>query len=156
MSDLVATRAAIVALLGGVTGIGRVHSFERYASNERGLRALYEIDGRLEGWFVRRLRTRVTAPALGIRTVIHTWRIRGYRALDDDTQSELAFDAELELIRAAFDESTTLGGVCETTHVDGPDGPAGIQIEEHAPVLFAGVLCHGARLALNTRHRERK
>lgn len=151
MADLVTTRAAIVAVLEGVAGIGRVHSFERYAKAEGKLREIYTIGGRLEGWFVRRTATRVTAPALRIRTVIHRWRIRGYMGLEDAEQSELAFDARLEAIRAAFDASTTLGGVCETTHVD---DLAGAQLEDSSPVMFAGVLCHGARFALSTRHRE--
>jgi hypothetical protein len=152
VSDLAATRAAIVATLSGVADIGRVHSFERYDRAEKDLKALYLYEGRLQGWFVRRLSTRVISPAKGIRTVINRWRIRGYRALDDSVQSEILFDATIEAIRAAFDASSTLGGVVETTHVD---DLAGIQLEDSSPVMFASVLCHGARLALSTRHRER-
>lgn len=151
MSDLAITRAKIVSLLEEVAGIGLVHPYERYAATEQKLKALYVTGEQLEGWFVRRLSTSVTAPALKARIVIHRWRIRGYMALADADMSEIAFDERIEAIRAKFDESTSLGGVCETTHVD---GLAGIQLDESAPVMFAGVLCHGARFSLFTRHRE--
>ncbi|MCP4700274.1 MAG: hypothetical protein GY862_25995 [Gammaproteobacteria bacterium] len=45
----------------------------------------------------------------------------------------------------------TLGGVVCST-VD--DSQAGIQIVDSMPVMFAGVLCHSAKLKLNTWHEE--
>jgi hypothetical protein len=32
------------------------------------------------------------------------------------------------------------------------EGDAGVQVPESGPVMFAGVLCHAARLTLATRH----
>ena len=151
MSDLATTRAAIVGILTGVTGIGRVHSYERYARNNKDLKDLYEIDGRLEGWFVRRISTRSQSPALKITSTVHRWRIRGYRALDDSAQREILFDTTIEQIRAAFAADATLGGVVQTINVD---DLAGVQVDDSSPVMFAGVLCHGVRLSLSTRHRE--
>lgn len=167
MSSLVEIRAAIVARLESVEGIGRVHDYERYAENMKKLKDLYLVPAvpadpeadppvlaqkaYLQGFFVRRISTSVSAPALNSKTVRHRWRIRGYRALDDDGSSELAFDAVLEDIRAAFAADVTLGGVVDTTHV-GPE--AGLQLEESAPLIFADVLCHGARFSLITEHCE--
>lgn len=68
-------------------------------------------------------------------------------SLDDETQSELAFDNLIEAARDAFREDETIGGAVETTTVD---GQAGLQLDDSGPSMFAGVLCHHARLSLAT------
>ncbi len=150
--SLEAIRAAIVAVLQRVPDIGRVHDFERYAANLNDLKAIYvaTIDGQeqLRGWFVRRLTTTEITPALGIYDDTHAWEIRGYMALADGAQSEKIFDGLIEAIRAAFRQDENLGGVVDTTIT--PQGE-GLALVESGPVLFAGVLCHAARLRLMTK-----
>lgn len=146
-------RDAIVAKLSAVADIGKVHGFERYAVQAGEMKALYvaTIAGRdqLRGWFVRRLRTAETSDALGRYVVTHDWKIRGYMALEDSAASEKAFDGLIELIRDAFRSDENLGGLISSTVVE---DAAGVQVEESAPVLFAGALCHSAGLRLVTRH----
>lgn len=151
MSHLDATRAAIVAKLQALA-IGVVHDHEPYVADLAGLKALYQDPdgGRLNGWYVRRVATRELASAIGRFVEIVSWQIRGYRALAEAEASELAFDAQIEAIRDAFRHDETLGGAVHDTAEGDVGGAAGIQLEESGPVLFAGVLCHAARLRLTT------
>jgi hypothetical protein len=152
MSEVV--RAAIVAKLEGIPDIGRVHAFERYSKNMEQLKGHYlwePNDGRpnqLRGWFVRRLRANEASEALGQSEEGTTWIIRGYMALSDESESELVFDRLIDAIRGVFRADETLGGVVATTVMD---DEAWMQLDESGPVLFAGVLCHSAKLRLTTR-----
>ena len=147
MSDLETIRGAIVARLAAVPGIGAVHRYQRYTAWEPGLRRLYESNGTLLGWSVRRVATAERADAASYNQVVHRWRIEGVMSLNDEAASELAFDALIEAIRDAFRADETLGGAVETTAVDGQAGP---QLEDSGPAKFSGVLCHHARLGLAT------
>ncbi|MBH03977.1 MAG: hypothetical protein CMP08_07620 [Xanthomonadales bacterium] len=153
MSDVaIATiRSTITETLQGIPAIGRVHDYERYASAKADLKALYEYEGQIRGWFVRRAGAAETMPdtRLGRTAVDNRWQIRGYMSLADAEASERAFDALVATIQAAFRTDETLGGVVNTTFFQ---DRAGIQVDDLGPVLFAGVLCHGARLSLRTRH----
>lgn len=151
--SLATTRAAIAAAVAAVPDIGRVHQYERYAADLSALRKHYSasIAGaeQLRGWFVRRVSTAETSPAVGRRATTHEWEIRGYMALADAAASEYEMDALIEALREVFRIDETLGGAVASTVTD---EAAGIQVVESGPVLFAGVLCHGARLQLFTRH----
>lgn len=147
-----AVRAAIVALLNTVPGIGVVHAFERYADVHSKLRTLYVVPTdaggeQLRGWYVRRLSRRVERDGMDGRRVFTTWLIRGVMALQDGTQSELEFDGLVDAIASAFDADATLGGAVMSTL---QDGEIGAQLTGAGPVMFAGVLCHAADLTLTT------
>lgn len=142
-------RDAIAGKIAAVPGSGVVHGFQRYAKREADFRQLYEDAGTIRGWYVRRTGTDESSGALGRTTVVHRWRVQGYRALDDATQSERDFDELVETVRDAFRADETLGGVVATTVVG---EQAGLQVEDSGPVMFAGVLSHGVRCALLTRH----
>lgn len=151
MTAVAAIRAAIVATLRSVPGIGVVNDHERYAKAVDGLRALYVPSGeqQLRGWWVRRVKLAERDRVLP-RSIEYTqWRIQGVMALDDASASELAFDDLIETARAAFRANDTLGGTVSQCAL--PDGSeAGLQLLDAGPVNFAGVLCHGARLSLTT------
>jgi hypothetical protein len=140
-------RAAIVAKLNAIPGIGLVHGYERFASGEKDFRAMYSNGSRILGWHVRRVATEETSVALGRWQTIHRWEIRGYAGLSDADASEIAMDNLMEAIRDAFRADDSLGGAVDTC--TRPDA-AGIQIADSGPVMFAGVLCHGVRLTLRT------
>lgn len=153
MTALALIRAAIVAKLETVPGIGRVHGYERFADRKSELADLYVAGGQLLGWNVRRIATAETSPAIGRTVVTHRWRIRGFMALADEAASEIAFDTLIEAIGDAFRDDDTLGGTVATCIVEEGSAPqAGIQVEDSGPVDFAGVLCHAAQLSLATRH----
>lgn len=148
-----AVRAALVALLAAVPGVGHVHSYERYAKEEAKFRDLYLYqppggEKSLRGWHVRRVATFSKTSGVGRRIEAHTWRVRGYMALSDAASSETVFDGLIEAMRAAVDDNPNLGGLCEPNLND--DGADGLQLLDSAPVLFCGVLCHSATLELKT------
>ena len=60
-------------------------------------------------------------------------------------------DALVDAIAEAFELDPSLGG---RVRVRQQADPAGITLEEATPVMFAGVLCHAARLRLVTEHDE--
>lgn len=153
--SLAGIRAAIVARMNTVANIGRVHAYQRYSSNSAAFAELYSVTiggvKQIRGWWVSRIATRETSDAIGRYVITHTWRIHGYRSLDDAAASETEFDSLIEALRDAFRIDDNLGGVVSSTVVD--EG-SGLQIDEQAPVMFCGVLCHAARGRLFTRHYE--
>lgn len=155
MSDLSTIRAAIVAKLASVPNVGLVHDYERYANAESQFREMYVQNGLLLGWYLRRIAAREVCGSIGIGMRVTTWRIVGYRALEDASASEKEFDGLIETICAAFRADPTLGGaVADNSDLTAGDGPkeAGIQVINVDPVLFAGKLCHRAQLGLVTSH----
>ena len=148
-------RAAILAKLAAVPDIGRVHGRERDANNAAALRALYvaSVGGaeQLRGWFVSRRAAANTKAGSGPALVATTWSITGYLALDDDAATEPAMDSLVDALVNEFWRDQNLGGaVINCSNGDA----AGLQVAELGPVLFAGVLCHRARLTLTTHHRH--
>lgn len=137
-------RAAIVARLNATPGIGRVHSYERFARSEKEFRDLYADGNRILGWHVRRTKTHSVGRGAA-HQVAHNFSIRGFMSLEDASASELAFDALIESIRAAFRADDTLGGLARTCS---DETGAGVQVADSGPVMFAGVLCHAATLQL--------
>ncbi|HEY4145171.1 hypothetical protein [Pinirhizobacter sp.] len=146
-----ALRDAIVAKISSVPEVGVVHAYERYATAMDKLKALYVVPGSgvLRGWFIRRLALSETSANSRARIVETTWRLQGVMALNDADGSELVFDDLIEQLRTAFRTDPTLGGLLKAATPEGE--PAGLQLLDTGAVMFAGVLCHGARLALRTR-----
>ena len=151
---LIATiRAAIVAKLGSVTGIGNIHDYERYAQAEKAFRELYQSGDRILGWHVRRLATRTVSGMVGVGMQVSRWRIVGFMSLADSAASEKSLDDMVENVTDAFITDPTLGGAvtetCDLTLGEGTKD-CGIQLENSEPVMFAGVLCHRVTLGLTT------
>jgi hypothetical protein len=143
-------RAAIAAVLERVPDIGVVLEFTAYADREADMAALYTVptaSGRqVRGWRIRRVSQRQTA--IGSNYVIETsWRVEGFLSLSGGGATELDLDDLVDAIDDAFRADETLGGTVEG--LDFGD-QAGLQVEDLGPLMFAGVLCHGARLGLNT------
>lgn len=147
-----AIRAAIVARMNTVADVGSVFDYQRYEPRVDALASMYRVtiggQPQIRGWFVTRVSTEERSPAIGRWQTLHTWRIRGYMSLDDASASEKTFDGLIEALRDAFRADDTLGGAVASTVIEG--GDAGLQLTEHAPVIFAGVLCHSAELRLVT------
>lgn len=146
-----AIRDAIVATMRTVADIGVVQPYERYAHAMQQLKAVYlsEDHGQLRGWFVRREQVIETGRILPRSIERVRWRIQGVMALDDAHASELVFDGLIDALRDAFRADDTLGGTVNQCAM--PDGSeAGLQLVSSGPVMFADVLCHGARCSLLT------
>ena len=144
-------RDAIAATLNAVPNIGSVQTFERFSKQLGDLKGFYVSAGQLRGWLIRRLRERRVQIAIGRDRVDADWQLRGYLSIDDSAESELVFDDLIDAAIVQFRLDVTLGGVINTTVLS---DRVGLQLEASGPVMFAGVLCHEARLALTTRHFE--
>lgn len=147
-----AARAAIVATLQAVPDIGIVHDRERYAANLADLKQLYfsAPHNQVRGWFVRRMSVRETGVMRPVWLDVETWRIQGFVAWDDVAGGELVLEELVEAARDQFRLDSTLGGVVAATGLLGRGNERGLQLEDFGPVMFCGVLCHGARLSLTT------
>ena len=159
MSAHVATiRAAILAKLQAVPGIGLVYDRERYAKEERAFRDLYtqavEINGEdadvVHGWWFRRTASIERSLGVGRNLDISTWAIRGYLGFDDARNTEHEFEALIEAMRDAFRADPTLGGATEQSPLRDSNNQDGLQLVETSPVMLAGVLCHSAVLTFTT------
>lgn len=153
-SVLQAHRAAIVAALASVPGMGVVHNRERYASDNSKFAALYlytPVGGKaqIRGWWVRRVETeeRIDVYGPGTSTNVFAWQVRGYMAFSDAEASELVLDELVEAFRTVVRDDLSLGGVCEPPPEEETDG---VQVLDAGPVMFAGVLCHSVLLQLKT------
>lgn len=148
-------RAAIKAKLSGVAAMGQVHDYERFFKDPSKMLTLYKSSAqtgdRIYGWNIRRVATPELLVSTGRNYRDVAWRLRGFMSIDDADASEKKFDVQIEAICDAFRADQTLGGLCDTQFQEENGNQAGVQVEESEPVLFCGVLCHGARLGLITR-----
>ena len=145
-ADTLAVRNSIVATLNSVPDIGMVHAFPRYANNLATMKEFYVSPAhqQLRGWHIERQSFREEG-ALQERTVdTARWLITGMLALSDGGESFLQFDDLIEAVRDVFRFETFNNTVALT---DGQNA-AYIQGEAIDQVMFAGVLCHRARLFL--------
>lgn len=143
---------AVVATLRTVPEIGVVHDYERYATAQDQLRALYfsAPHGQLRGWFVRRIQIADMSVVKPRRTVMEKFQIRGFMALDDAAQSELQMQGLVDAIRDTFRANPTLGGQISKQGALSPGAEQGVRLDTFGPLMFAGVLSHGAQLSLTT------
>ncbi len=156
MSDLETIRLAIGVVCKRVPDIGIVQPYERYVKTENKFRALYQVgeepQREIRGWFIRRGATRRAAYLRSQVKVEHDWQIRGFLGLQDEKASEIIMDGLVESLAREFLRDLSLGGTVDAARDDGQ--PLGAQLVESGPYMFAGVLCHGVRLDLMTRHVE--
>ena len=145
MSEHAPIRAAIVAKLKTVAGIGQVHAYERYAKTDKDFREIYAANDRVLGWHVRRVARREGAE---FNETMTDWELRGFMSLEDAAASELAFDDLVDLIGDAWRADPTLGGLVLYPRDTALVVP---ELADAGPAMFAGVLCHSARLKLTTR-----
>lgn len=146
MADVI--RDAIVATLAAIPDIGKVHGFQRYSARTKDLVDMYAYNGQLRGWFVRRFSVVDKDTSLGSRQETTRWYIRGYMAVDDAAQSELAFDDLLDAIREAFRVQWWPNDLGSSVIHRKYNEQVDVSVDETGPVMFAGVLCHSARCSL--------
>ena len=147
-------RDTIKTMMLTVANVGVVHAYERYTAQQSKLAEFYKdgTSGRLQGWHIRRVSTRETYIDIGRWVIDHDWQIFGFMAIGDADATEETFDTLIESIRTVFRDDPSMGNLVFNTVIDEKNNQAGMQVEEAVPVLFAGVLCHSARIGLTTRH----
>lgn len=157
--DLAPVRTAIKNKIAGVANMGVVQDYERYTKEASKLLTLYQSaaqgGNRIYGWFVSRRATRELYQDIGRWIALVDWSLTAYMGLDDGDATEKLFDVQIELVRDAFRDDDSLGGIVAngvSLIVDSGGGTPtrGVQVIDVDKVLFANVLCHRARCSLTT------
>lgn len=143
-SDL---RNAIVAKVSAVANVGQVHAYERYTAQISKLKEFYLFENQIRGWNLRRVSFTKRALADALFMVRSSWELRGFMSLDDAASTELTFDALTDLIQAKLTNDPTFGGLGAW--------PENYELKASLePVMFCGILCHGATINFDTMHHE--
>lgn len=138
---LAAVRDQIKTVLEGVSGVGKVHDYERHAKDWSAFFTLFlDADNKINGWEVSRYATPSAAAGRGVFERRHNFRLRGYYGLSDSAASEKTFQDLVEAVVTALQADQRLGG---TTWKSGP-----VQVAAVEPRIFGSVLCHYAELTV--------
>lgn len=146
-------------ILEGVSGIGVVHDYERWAVDwAKVLEILKPADqDKINGWMITRTGLEEKLETFGINLAGHNILIRGVYSLDDAAASGKTFDDLIDAIRDAFRAKYDLNGSCQSIFLDfasmQAEGKIGIQVKINEVRTFAGVLCHYCELLLGAQER---
>lgn len=139
-------RAHIKSVLEGVSGIGTVHEYERWAADWTRYLALFKTSAdKINGWTITRRGTASVRDTMPTIMRNHTFIIRGIYGLKDTDESELTFQALIEAIQDAFEDEYLLGGYALNS------GPMQVNVVENR--MFGTILCHFAELTLPVEER---
>ena len=147
MTTTVDIRNAIITKLKAITGVGKVHNYQRYANQQSDLKAFYLDDDKILGWLLRRASFKKTAIADAIYSIRSSWELHGYMSLRDEKQTELLFDALVDLVQLKLSNDPTFGGIA--SWVENYELKATLE-----PVMFCGILCHSVTITFNSQHEE--
>lgn len=134
-------RTEIKNIISGVTDIGVVHDYERWASTDAGFIDLFRttIGGvnQIRGWVISR-KTPAGEENNEIRT--HTFVIRGYMGLVDANATEKTFTALIEAACAAFRANPKLNDTAASSEY--------ITVNAVEQRMYGTDICHFTELAL--------
>jgi len=141
-------RAAIVALVDAVTGVGPVYGRRRWVAEVKDVKSLFVESGHLNVWFVRRKKTPAGHATQGPshESRRHTFHIEGFYGLDDAADSEETFTTIVERVCTAIRGNYRLSGTCFD------NGPANVEDQDYR--MLAGVLCHYALVSVEAEELE--
>lgn len=123
--------------------LGKLHGYERYSRTTTKLVECYQVAGRLEGGFLRRISAKVIPGASQGNRRRESFELTLLRSFEDAEQSELLFDESLDRVIAEFENNHQLiGWTCAV------GDQLGFELIRSAPAMFAGVLVHYAVLRI--------
>ena len=145
-----AIRTAIYNILSGITDIGKVYDYERWAADWSKFINLFKttISGvdQIRGWEIGRRSAGEKPFTIGLNLRDHGFVIRGYMRVNNASASEKTFNNLIEAVADAFRNNFTLNGAAESH-----DYIQAVPIDFR---VFGNVLCHYAELSLNV-HEEK-
>lgn len=143
--SLTTIREQIKTILSGVSGIGVVHDYERWAADWTKFLDLFRVeddDGKktINGWMFNRRKTpaKTASTTHDLRT--HNFQIQGIYGLKDSDASEIVFQQIIEDACAAFRSKYKLNDTADNTE------PVQVELVENR--MFGIVLCHYCELTL--------
>lgn len=133
-------RAQIKNILSGITGVGKVHDYERFTADTAKFLSFFKdgISGKIFGWEITREGVKHERITQKIKAT-HTFVIKGYYGLQDAVGTEKLFNAVIDLIGQAF----------INTQIPGSQGHSLPQVSNVGARTFGGVLCHYAEIRLD-------
>lgn len=136
-------RSKIKTLIEDVSGIGKVHDYERYTHNWKQYEKLFTKNNKVNVWQIERATfTRfvhaTTGPTAGVERVIHDFIIRGFYGLSDELASEKAFQNLIEGVCQKFRGYPDLDSTAEMIKMS-PENPITGSIRKE---YLGTVLCH--------------
>lgn len=144
-------RTAIYNILNGVTDIGKVYDYERWAADWTTFINLFKttIGGvdQIRGWEIGRRSAPEKLFTMGLNLRDHVYVLRGYMGVNDSNATEKTFNNLIESIADAFRSNDRLNDAAESHDL--------IQADIIEFRVFGGVLCHYAELSLIT-HEEKE
>lgn len=142
--SLEAIREQIKTILSGVSGIGVVHDYERWAADWTSYLELFsvedEIGTRINGWEITRKKTPSKTASTTHDSRSHTFLIRGIYGLKDSDATEITFQQLIEDVCAAFRSNYQLNSTADNTE--------SVQVDLVENRVFGNVLCHYCELSL--------
>jgi len=139
--SLAGIKSEIRNIILSVTGIENVHEYERWTVRaEKFLDAFKDSNDRINGWEISRRITEEFKKSTGSWQRIYTFIIRGYYGVQDAAESELAFDALIELIADKFRANPNLNTTCVFHDW--------LQVDLVEPRMFGNILVHYCELSL--------
>lgn len=133
-----AIRTQIYTIISGVTNIGKVYDYERWAVDWGTFLNLYkDSGGKILGWEIGR-KSPITEDETSVKK--HTYSIKGYMGLKDADMTEKTFNGLIESVATAFRNNKELNGAAL--------GHDFIQVEVLDVRTFGSVLCHFVELTL--------
>lgn len=136
---------SIKSVMSAVTGVGKVHSYRRYAVNEAAFKTLAATSGQMNFWQIWRASTSERWPNTYQYQRTHSIAIQGYLGSRDEHVSEHSFQMMIERIAARFRLATnrTLGNT--VLSIAAPGGAGGFQIQSVEHGMPYGILAHSCR-----------
>ena len=141
--SLATVRTKIADLIGAVTGIGKVHEYERYTHDWKQYQKLFTKNDKVNVWQIERPTfTRyvhaTTGPTSGVERVIHDFIIRGFYGLSDELASEKTFQDLVESVCQKFRGYPDLDSTAEMIKMSFSNPITGAIRKEY----LGAVLCH--------------
>lgn len=145
--SLAAIRTQLKTVVEGVTNIGKVHDYERWAAEWSKVLDVFKVtiggEERIQGWTITREATPATDFAMTTQeSRRHVMVLRAYRVLNDTKESEKEFQDLIETVCTAL-RGQRLGKLNGTVT---KLFPAQVRIVEHRDL--GGVLVHYAEIAV--------
>ena len=153
--SLEAIRNQLKTDIEAVSGIGKVHSYNRYIKDWKSYTREFTKNDKVNNWeivrtdFTRAVHASAGSEA-GVEYVIHTFTIRGFYGLSDNLESEITFQDLVESVCTALRNDPTLSGEAECIYYT-PDRPVTGRIYHD---YLGEVLCHIGEIIVMIRERK--
>jgi hypothetical protein len=146
--DTVRTELKSIILL--VSGIGKVHDYERYTHDWKQYQKFFTKDDKVNVWQIERPTfTRYVhgsqGPTNGVERVIHDFFIRGFYAINDELATEKTFQDIVEGVCQALRNKPDLNGKAEMVKISSDSPVTGRIYKDY----LGAVLCHIAEVSVS-------